>query len=162
MRQVTINERGIAGLAISEAPDPEPGPNEVLIRMHSTSLNYRDLMTVKMAGAQQPGLVPNSCGAGTVLAVGPGVSRVREGDRVAPMFFQKWLAGPPTQAALGSALGGPIDGCLRELMVLSEEGVTRIPDYMSFAEAATLPCAGLTAWRGLMEEGRLMAGEVVL
>jgi NADPH:quinone reductase-like Zn-dependent oxidoreductase len=162
MRQVTINERGIAGLAVSDAPDPEPGPGEVLIRMHATSLNYRDLMTVKMAGAHQPGLVPNSCGAGTVIATGPGVTRVAEGDRVTPMFFQKWLAGPPTREGLASALGGSIDGCLRELMVLSEDGVTKMPDYLSFDEAATLPCAGLTAWRGLIEEGRLTAGETVL
>jgi NADPH:quinone reductase-like Zn-dependent oxidoreductase len=162
MRQITINERGIEGLAISEAPDPEPGPHEILIRMHSTSLNYRDLLTVKAAGAQTPGLVPNSCGAGTVVATGPGVTRVTEGDRVAPMFFQRWLAGPPTATALASALGGAIDGCLRELMVLNEDGVTKLPDYMSFDEGATLPCAGLTAWRGLMEEGGLTAGETVL
>jgi NADPH:quinone reductase-like Zn-dependent oxidoreductase len=162
MRQVTINDRGIAGLAVTEAPDPTPGPYEALIRMHSTSLNYRDLLTVQTAGAHQPGLVPNSCGAGTVIATGAGVTRVAEGDRVAPMFFQKWFAGPPTEAGLASALGGSIDGCLRDLMVLHEDGITKIPDYMTFEEAATLPCAALTAWRGLMEEGRLRAGETVL
>jgi NADPH:quinone reductase-like Zn-dependent oxidoreductase len=129
--------------------------------MHATSLNYRDLITVQN-GAAKSGLVPNSCGAGTVIAVGEGVTRFATGDRVVPIFFQKWLNGPPTAPALSSALGGPIDGCLREQMTLHEDGLLHIPDYMSFDEAATLPCAALTAWRGLVEEGHLIAGQSVL
>jgi NADPH:quinone reductase-like Zn-dependent oxidoreductase len=161
MRAAIIGEGGIEGLHIVEQADPVPAAHEVLIQMHATSLNYRDLLTVQN-GAAQPGLVPNSCGAGTVIEIGEDVTRFAKGDRVVPMFFQKWLNGPPTQQGLSSALGGPIDGCLREQMTLHEDGLTRIPDYMSFDEAATLPCAALTAWRGLVEEGRLIAGETVL
>ena len=161
MRATIIGEGGIEALQIVEQADPVPAAHQVLIQMHATSLNYRDLITVQN-GAAQPGLVPNSCGAGTVIDVGEGVTRFAKGDRVVPMFFQKWLNGPPTAEGLSSALGGPIDGCLREQMALHEDGLTRIPDYMSFDEAATLPCAALTAWRGLVEEGGLIAGETVL
>ncbi|MCP5182086.1 MAG: NAD(P)-dependent alcohol dehydrogenase [Pseudomonadales bacterium] len=162
MRKIVIGSGGISGLKLVDAADPEPGPGEVLVLMHASSLNYRDLVTVRQAGATTPGLVPNSCGAGEVVAVGDGVRRIAVGDRVAPMFFQKWVDGRITPEARGSTLGGPIDGCLRDLMVLNEEGVTRLPDDMTFEEAATLPCAGLTAWRALVEEGNLKAGETVL
>jgi len=161
MRAMVIGEGGIQGLELVDQDDPVPGAHEVLIKMHATSLNYRDLITVQN-GAAKSGLVPNSCGAGTVIAVGEGVTRFATGDRVVPIFFQKWLNGPPTAPALSSALGGPIDGCLREQMTLHEDGLLHIPDYMSFDEAATLPCAALTAWRGLVEEGHLIAGQSVL
>jgi len=161
MRAMVIGEGGIQGLELVDQDDPVPGAHEVLIKMHATSLNYRDLITVQN-GAAKSGLVPNSCGAGTVIAVGEGVTRFATGDRVVPIFFQKWLNGPPTAPALSSALGGPIDGCLREQMTLHEDGLLHIPDYMSFDEAATLPCAALTAWRGLVEESHLIAGQSVL
>jgi NADPH:quinone reductase-like Zn-dependent oxidoreductase len=130
--------------------------------MRATSLNYRDLITVQTGASGNSGLVPNSCGAGTVVQVGSEVSRVGVGDRVTPLFFQRWLAGPPTADGLGSALGGAFDGCLQDRMLLNEQGVARIPDYLSFDEASTLPCAALTAWRALVEEGNLRAGETVL
>ena len=160
MRAMVIGEGGIEGLELVDQDDPVPGAHEVLIEMHATSLNYRDLGTVQYGAPS--GLVPNSCGAGTVVAVGDGVTRFATGNRVVPTFFQKWLNGPPTATALSSALGGPIDGCLREQMTLHEDGLLHIPDYMSFDEAATLPCAALTAWRGLVEEGHLIAGQSVL
>ena len=162
MRKVIITGEGIDRLQLTEAEDPSPGRFDVLIEMRATSLNYRDLLTVKTGAGGNAGLVPKSCGAGTVVATGSEVSRLEVGDRVAPMFFQKWLAGPPTPEGLGSALGGPIDGCLRDRMALHEEGVTRSPDYLSFDEAATVPCAARTAWRALVEEGDLRAGETVL
>jgi len=161
MRAMVIGEGGIQGLELVNRDESAPGAHEVLIQMHATSLNYRDLLTVKN-GVAQSGLVPNSCGAGIVIDVGEGVRRFQKGDRVVPMFFQNWLSGPPTEQALSSALGGPIDGCLRDRMTLHEDGLTLIPDYMSFDEAATLPCAALTAWRGLVEEGHLIAGQSVL
>lgn len=162
MRAMAITGEGIDQLKLEER-DPAPlGPTDIRIRMHATSLNYRDLTTVVTGASGNTGLVPNSCGAGEVVEAGAAVSRVRVGDRVTPLFFQRWLAGPPTLDGLGSALGGPIDGCLRDEMVLSEEGVVSIPDYMTYEEAATLPCAALTAWRGLVEEGGLRAGQTVL
>ncbi len=162
MKSMVIRGAGIEHLEPAEKAPETLGPFDVRIRMHATSLNYRDLATVSSGGRGANELVPNSCGAGVVTEFGASVSGVTTGDRVTRMFFQKWLAGPPTRAGLGSALGGPIDGCLREEMVLNEEGVTRIPQFMSFDEASTLPCAALTAWRGLVDEGGLKAGETVL
>lgn len=163
MKAMAIAGEGIEGLQETQRDAGVVGPFDVRVRMHATSLNYRDLMTVTHGSAQgATGLVPNSCGAGEVIEVGTDVTRFKAGDRVTPLFFQRWIAGPPTREALGSALGGPIDGCLREEMVLNEEGLVAMPDYLSFEEAATLPCAGLTAWRGIVEEGNLRAGETVL
>ena len=163
LRKQVINGPGIEALTQTEQSASTPGEHDVVLAMHATSLNYRDLITVKTGGrGASGGFVPNSCGAGEVVAVGDRVTRVAVGDRVAPLFFQKWLAGPPTAAGLGSALGGPIDGCLRDEMVLHEDGVSPLPDYMSFDDGATLACAGLTAWRGLVEEGNLRAGQSVL
>lgn len=162
MRAMIIGGEGIDKLQAGEKATERLGTKDIRIRMHATSLNYRDLMTVVTGARGNSGLVPNSCGAGEVIETGAEVSRVAVGDRVTPLFFQRWLAGPPTATALASALGGPIDGCLREEMVLSEEGVLKMPDYLSYDEAATLPCAGMTAWRGIVEEGNLRAGETVL
>lgn len=162
MQAITIGGEGIDKLETSSRDPEDLGPNDIRIRMHATSLNYRDLITVKSGGRGNTGLVPNSCGAGEVIETGDDVTRFQPGDRVTPMFFQRWQAGPPTMEGLGSALGGPIDGCLREEMVLGEQGAVKIPDYMSFDEASTLPCAALTAWRALVDEGQLKAGETVL
>jgi NADPH:quinone reductase-like Zn-dependent oxidoreductase len=132
--------------------------------MRAASLNYRDLMTVEGSyNPRQPlPLVPCSDGVGEVVAVGDGVSLVREGDRVATLFSQGWMGGRPTIEQLRATLGGPIDGTLSELMVLPETGVIAVPEHLSDAAAATLPCAALTAWSALVELGGVTAGETVL
>jgi NADPH:quinone reductase-like Zn-dependent oxidoreductase len=130
--------------------------------MEAASLNYRDLATVEspMIKGRLP-LVPLSDGCGLVSAIGPGVTRVAVGDRVAPLFFQGWLGGEPTGPALATALAGGIDGVARDQVVLSENGVSKVPAALSDEEAACLPCAALTAWRALVEGG-LKPGDVVL
>lgn len=152
-------------LALAERPDPEPGPGQALVRMRAAALNYRDLVVLQRGYGAQTGtlpLIPVSDGAGEVVAVGPGVTRVRPGDRVCPTFFQAWQGGPPSAARLASSLGGPIDGVMAELMVVSEEGLALAPAHLSDIEAATLPCAALTAWSALVTEGRVQPGERVL
>jgi NADPH:quinone reductase-like Zn-dependent oxidoreductase len=165
MRRWTIEGAfGLDNLRIGDSPEPSPGPGEVALRMRAASLNYRDLLTVKgLYNPKQPlPLVPCSDGVGEVVEVGDGVTRVAPGDRVATLFSQGWLKGEPTAAELRSTLGGPIDGTLTERMVLPEGGVIPVPDHLSDAEAACLPCAGLTAWTALVELGRVTAGDVVL
>ncbi|MCX7629681.1 MAG: NAD(P)-dependent alcohol dehydrogenase [Geminicoccaceae bacterium] len=164
MRAWEIRRPGIDGLVQVERPAPRPGPGEVLVRVAAVALNYRDLATVRDPLSRGIALprVPCSDGAGVVLAVGPGASRVKPGDRVISCFFQAWEAGAITPEAMGSALGGPIDGVLAEEVVLREGGVTLAPAHLSFAEAACLPCAALTAWHALVESGGLRPGETVL
>jgi NADPH:quinone reductase-like Zn-dependent oxidoreductase len=152
------------GLRPAERPDPKPGPHEVVIRVRATSLNYRDQMIVLghyFGGSVSRNLIPLSDGAGEVAGVGEGVTRFKSGDRVAGTFFQSWISGPMTERH--PALGNPLDGTLAEYIVLHEEGVIAIPPSLSFEEAATLPCAGVTAWNALMMSGKpLKAGETVL
>jgi NADPH:quinone reductase-like Zn-dependent oxidoreductase len=159
-----VSADGIDALRMAERSSPEPGPGAVLVRLRASSINYRDLLTIldpESRGLPYP-RVPNSDGAGEVLAVGPGVTRFAPGDRVAGTFFQRWDDGPITADAMASALGGALDGVLADEVVLAEHGLVRIPAHLSFAEAATLPCAALTAWHALIEKGRLRAGETVL
>jgi NADPH:quinone reductase-like Zn-dependent oxidoreductase len=155
---------GLENLRLAERPDPSPGPGEVLLRMRAASLNFRDVLTVEGTynRKQKLPLIPCSDGVGEVAAVGDGVSRVAVGDRVCPIFAQRWIAGEPTRERLRSTLGGPLDGTLAERMVLSEEGVVRVPEHLSDEEAATLPCAAVTAWNALVTEGGVTAGDVVL
>ncbi|MBR1272009.1 NAD(P)-dependent alcohol dehydrogenase [Bradyrhizobium sp. AUGA SZCCT0222] len=156
-------EWSIDALELVDRPEPEPGPGQVVVRMRAASLNYRDLITVQgQGGAYRLPLIPFSDGAGEIVAVGPGVSRVSVGNRVCPMFFQSWFDGGPSASGRRLALGGTRPGVLQELLLLDAEGVTRIPDHLSFAEAATLPCAALTAWRALFDEARLRPGQTVL
>jgi len=167
VRTVELSELGIENLRVAERPTPEPGHGEILLKMTAATLNYRDLSTV--TGGYGPGyklphapLIPLSDGCGTVAAVGPGVTRVKTGDRVAPMFFPNWTAGEPTREALAAALGGVLDGCWREMMVVPEHAVSAVPGHLNDAEVAALPCAALTAWRALVVEGGLKAGETVV
>jgi NADPH:quinone reductase-like Zn-dependent oxidoreductase len=155
---------GLDRLAVAERPEPRPGPGQVLLRMGAASLNYRDLLTVKgLYNPKQPlPLVPCSDGAGQVVAVGEGVSRVAVGDRVATVFAQGWLSGEPDRDKLRSTLGGPLDGTLAELMLLDQDGVVRVPEHLSDEEAATLPCAAVTAWSALNTPGPARAGEVIV
>ena len=156
-------EWSIDGMELVDRPEPEPGPGQIVVRMRAASLNYRDLLTVQgQGGAYKLPLIPFSDGAGDIAAVGQGVSRVAVGDRVCPMFFQSWFDGGPSASGRRYALGGTHPGVLQELMVLDAEGVTRIPDHLTFAEAATLPCAALTAWRALFDEAHLRPGQTVL
>ncbi|MCB1037040.1 MAG: NAD(P)-dependent alcohol dehydrogenase [Acidobacteria bacterium] len=155
---------GLENLAVTERPSPEPGPGQVLLRMKAASLNYRDLLMVQgQYNPKQPlPLIPCSDGVGEVAAVGAGVSRVAVGDRVATLFAQRWFSGEPTHEKLRSTLGGPLDGTLCQEMVLSAEGVVPVPPHLTDAEAATLPCAALTAWSALVTQGGVKAGDTVL
>ena len=156
-------EWGLDHLRRVELAAPQAGAGQVVVRMRAASVNYRDLLTVQgKGGTRRLPLVPFSDGAGEVIAVGDGVSRVKIGDRVCPQFFQSWIDGPPTAAKRSKPLGGPLPGVLQDEMALDSEGVARFPDHLSYEEAATLPCAGLTAWRALMVEGGLRAGDTVL
>jgi NADPH:quinone reductase-like Zn-dependent oxidoreductase len=165
MRAWEIQERfGLDALALVERAAPEPGPGQVAVRVRAASLNYRDLLALE--GSYNPKqalpLVPVSDGAGEVTAVGPGVDRVKVGDRVAGAFNQAWVSGPPRREHVRSSLGGPLDGLLAEEVVLDAEGVVEVPAHLSFEEASTLPCAAVTAWNALVEQGGLAAGQSVL
>ncbi|HEY1710128.1 MAG TPA: NAD(P)-dependent alcohol dehydrogenase [Rhizomicrobium sp.] len=153
---------GIDNLREAERPDPTPGPGEIVVDMKAASLNYRDLLTVMMGAGSAPPLVPFSDGAGVVSAIGSGVKRVKVGERVCPLFFQSWLTGPVKAESRNKPLGGPLDGVLQQHMKLIEDGVSKIPDHMSFEEAATLPCAGLTAWRAIAVEAPVGPGDTIL
>ncbi|HEY0160042.1 MAG TPA: NAD(P)-dependent alcohol dehydrogenase [Thermoanaerobaculia bacterium] len=152
---------GIDALAYVERPDPTPGPGQVVLRMRALSLNYRDLLVVNGTGRwRAPGpRIPLSDGVGEVVAIGEGVTRVRAGDRVAPLFYPHWSDGPPAPEKMEVALGGAgTDGLYAEQALLHESAVVHVPPHLTDEEAATLPCAGLTAWHGVAEEGRLRAG----
>ncbi|MGD8839293.1 MAG: NAD(P)-dependent alcohol dehydrogenase [Gammaproteobacteria bacterium] len=159
-----VSEGGIDALALNERPAPQPGPGQILVAVRASSVNYRDLSTVEDPAARAIPYprIPNSDAAGEVLAIGPGVTRFAPGDRVAGCFFQHWVDGGITPAAMASALGGAIDGVLAEQVLLAEPGAVPIPAHLSFEEAATLPCAGLTAWNCLLEQGGLKPGMTVL
>ncbi|MEM7424687.1 MAG: NAD(P)-dependent alcohol dehydrogenase [Pseudomonadota bacterium] len=158
------SDNGIDGLELAEIPAGEPGPGEVKVRMRASSINYRDLSTIKdplPRGIKFP-FQPNSDGAGEVVAVGEGISSVKAGDRVASCFFQAWEDGPCSPEIMASALGGALPGVLAEEVILKEGGVIPVPEHFSFAEASTLPCAALTAWNAIVETGRTKAGDTVL
>lgn len=157
---------GLDNLSVVERPDPTPGPGEVTVRMKALSLNYRDLLMVNgmysRGSAEGGAITPFSDGCGIVEAVGEGVTRVKPGDRVASMFFQAWDSGRPTLEKLSSALGFPVPGAGREIAVFSQYGVSKVPDFLTDHQVATLPCAALTAWRGLFEDANLEPGDTVV
>jgi len=162
--EVQKGATSIDGLRLAQRPDPQPGWHQVLIRVRATSLNYRDQMVVTgnyFGGPVTRDLIPLSDGAGEVMAIGPGVTRFKTGDRVCGTFFQGWISGPMTMRH--PALGSPLDGTLAEYIALDEDGVVAMPATLSFEEAATLPCAGLTAWNALMVSGKTVKpGDTVL
>jgi NADPH:quinone reductase-like Zn-dependent oxidoreductase len=151
MKLWQVSSFGIDSLEFAERPTCEPGPGEVKVKIRAVSFNYRDLMMVK--GLYNPKLkmprIPCSDGAGEVVAVGEGVTAWKAGDRVAGIFMQNWIDGPPTLAKTKGALGGDIDGVLAEFVVLKEAGLVAVPELLGFEEAATLPCAAVTAWNAL-------------
>jgi NADPH:quinone reductase-like Zn-dependent oxidoreductase len=158
------NSFGIDSLTLTERPEPRPGPGQVLLKMRALSLNYRDLLVVK--GLYNPKLrlplVPLSDGVGEVTGVGDGVTRVQKGDRVAGLFMQDWLCGELTEAKARSSLGGGgLAGVLAEYVALHQDGVVHVPGRLTDEEAATLPCAAVTAWHALIAEGALKAGDTV-
>lgn len=154
----------IDDLMIIERDIPRPKDGEVLVRMRAASLNFRDILvaTSRYPRSQPDSIVPVSDGAGEVVEVGAGVTRVAIGDRVSPCFFQAWLRGAMEPGDGDSALGGSIDGVLAEYCVFAEAGLVRVPDHLSYEEASTLPCAALTAWNGLYGGHPLAAGQTVL
>ena len=164
MKAYEIEKFGLEGLSVVERPEPEPRANQVLVRMHAWSLNYRDLMTI--TGRYNPRLrlpqIPLSDGAGEVVAVGADVKGVKPGDRVANTFFERWVSGIATDEAAKTALGAGRDGVLAEYVVLHEDGVIPVPKHLTYTEAATLPCAALTAWHALVVEGKIKAGDIIL
>jgi len=154
----------VDGIALRSSEDPRPGLKEILMRVHASSLNYRDLMVLK-GGGRGPtkiGVVPLSDGAGEVAAIGEGVTRVKIGDRIAGCFHPRWFGGPIKPDCLTERLGANLDGMLAEYAVFNEEAVVLLPSHLSFEEAATLPCAAVTAWVALTGHRRVTAGDTVL
>jgi len=159
-----VSDGGVDALALNERSMPDPGPGEVLVKVHASSINYRDLSTIEdpvSRGLPYP-TVPNSDAAGEIAALGAGVTGLAAGDQVASCFFSDWTAGPISPAAMASALGGAVPGVLAEYVVLPADGVVAVPEHLSWSEAATLPCAALTAWHALSEPGPVRPGETVL
>lgn len=168
MRQwvITAGSTSLDNLRLDETATPQPGPGEVLVRIRACSLNYRDQVIplgLYMGGVVQHDTVPLSDGAGEVSAIGEGVETLKVGDRVAGIFFQGWMDGPPNPG-MGAALGAPpAPGMLQDYVVLPEHGVVRLADSLDFVQASCLPCAGVTAWNALMEGPRpVMPGDTVL
>ena len=164
MKAYEINQFGIENLTVTERDEPKPQETEVSVKFRAASLNYRDLMMVK--GFYNPKLktplVPFSDGAGEVVGVGEKVAKWKIGDRVCPIFMQGWHDGAIDYQKARTALGGDLDGCLREFGAFDESGLVRIPDHLSYEEAATLPCAAVTAYNALYHSGCLKPGDTVL
>jgi NADPH:quinone reductase-like Zn-dependent oxidoreductase len=170
MRAYYLQSHGSDGLVLRESANPKPGLREVAVRVRASSLNFRDLMILNNVYFQpvRPGVIPLSDGAGEVVMVGEGVSRFKVGDRVAATFHPKWLAGRITHEHLADRfaptehVGAGRDGLLTDYKIVSEEALVAIPPHLSFEEAATLPCAAVTAWSALTAPRQLAPGETVL
>jgi len=165
MKVYELRQFGIENLALVERAEPQPGANEVVVKFHAASLNYRDLLFVK--GLYNPKArlpaVPFSDGAGEVVAAGANVKKWQVGSRVCPIFTQAWIEGSLTAEKRRTTLGaGDVEGVLREYGAFDENGLVEIPEHLSFEQAATLPCAGVTAWNALIVSGQVKAGDSVL
>lgn len=158
------SEAGVGAIGTVEADVPEPGPGEICVRLEAASVNFRDLLLLEAAGrGDLTGRVPLSDGAGVVHAVGPGVVGHRVGSRVVASFFRDWITGPFHSSYEASSRGGAgTDGVLAEYFVTTEQSLVAIPEGLSFEEAAALPCAGVTAWNGLVVRAGLKAGDRLL
>lgn len=155
---------GLDGLHLNaNRPEPVTGHGQIVVRMRAAALNYRDQGVIKGAyGYTRFPVIPLSDGAGEVAAIGPGVTQLKVGDRVCGTFFVNWIAGHIPPDASKNSLGGMVDGVLAEYALLNETGAIEIPDHLSFEEAATLPCAALTAWHAVVEAGQIKAGETIV
>jgi NADPH:quinone reductase-like Zn-dependent oxidoreductase len=163
MKKYVINpgEKGIDALEVKELTSRQLAPQEVCVRVHAASLNYRDLITVNMGVSHE--LIPLSDGAGVVEDVGDEVVQLKKGDRVVGLFFPLWQSGNIDADKFAAARGGvPIDGMLAQYVYGLEDSFVKIPDYLTYEEASTLPCAGLTAWNALVVRGQLQAGETIV
>src|SRR5580700_5776317 len=165
MKVYEVRQFGIENLVLAERAEPQPKANEVVVKFHAASLNFRDLMFVK--GAYNPKArlpaVPFSDGSGEVVAVGADAKKWKVGARVCPIFMQAWLDGPLSIEKRRTTLGaGDLDGVLREYGAFDENGLVEFPEHLSFDEAATLPCAAVTAWNALVVSGNLKAGDTLL
>ena len=154
---------GLDNLAAAEmAPPGEPGPGEIRVRLHASSLNYHDYRVMSVPGSVADGRIPMSDGAGVVDAVGAGVTDFRPGEHVVSCFFPGWISGEPFLPDFATVPGDGVDGYAREAVVVPEHFFTHAPRGWSHAEAATITTAGLTAWRALIVNGPLKAGDTVL
>jgi NADPH:quinone reductase-like Zn-dependent oxidoreductase len=163
MRAIQLTAVGLDQNRLIDIITPEPGAYEVLLSMRAASLNFRDLAVAigKYQGVNYP-LVPLSDGVGMVEAVGAGVTRFKPGDRVCPIFTPRWLSGNSPENPKLPSLGGEIDGVLRQKMVIHEQDGVLVPAHLSDVEAATLPCAGVTAWSAVVAYGQVKPGDTVL
>ena len=164
MQAIELQRFGLDGLVPVEREIPSPGPGEVRVRMEAASLNYHDLAAIMgMANPKMPlPVVPFSDGAGTVDALGPEVTGLASGQRVSTSFFPRWQAGPPALEKMQPVTGETVDGALQQYLVAPVEALVPVPEHLSAMQAATLPCAALTAWRAVVVEGRVKAGDRVL
>jgi NADPH:quinone reductase-like Zn-dependent oxidoreductase len=166
MKAIEIRDNfGVDALKLVERPDPVPGPGQVVLKMRAFSINYRDLLVVNGVGRWKPPLprIPLSDGVGIVAAIGDGVSRVKLGDRVAPIFYPKWLEGGAAAEKMGQALGGAAaDGLLAEYTLVDQASLVHLPAHLTDEQAATLPCAGVTAWSALVPFGGITPGYTVV
>ena len=165
MRAAVLERPGLDNLKIEQLPTPEPGPGEVLVRLRAASINYRDTLTV-VGGygsrQKQESLIPLSDGAGEVAAVGADVDRWRAGDRVIGCLMPNWQGGEISEEKSAISLGGSADGCAAEYRLFPATGLVRTPEHLSDIEAATLPCAAVTAWSAVMTQGGVSPGDIVL
>jgi len=163
--EIIAGSTGIDGLRLGHRPDPVPQPTQILVRMQAASLNYRDLLIPRghyRGGAVTVDTIPLSDGAGEIVAIGAAVTRFRVGQRVSGTFFRGWIDGPPPRRPLVALGAPPADGILAEFAVFEESDAVAVPGHLSAVEAATLPCAAVTAWRALVTLGRVAPGETVL
>jgi NADPH:quinone reductase-like Zn-dependent oxidoreductase len=163
--EILAGSTSLEGLRQCERPKPVPQSGQILVRMHAASLNFRDLMIARgryMGGPGTANIIPMSDGAGEVVAIGDSVTRFKIGSRVSGTFFRNWHDGAPPRRPLVALGAPPTDGVLAEFAVFDQEDAVSIPDHLSWSGAAALPCAAVTAWRSLVDFGRIAPGETVL
>ena len=164
MRVFEITAFGLDNLKVADHPIPELKPGQIRVRIHAASLHFRDVAMCKRHYNRKQALplIPLADGAGVVDKVGRGVSRFREGDRVAGCFAPDWIDGPPEHKLIRNTLGGPLSGMLADYVILPEQGAVMLPSHLSYREGATLPCAAVTAWNTLTKYRQLKAGDTLL
>ena len=166
MRILEVREPfGIDSLVFTSRPDPVAGPHDAVVKLTALSLNYRDHLVIEGINRWRPPgpRIPVSDGVGVVVATGSDVTRFKNGDRVAPTFYPKWISDKPSTATMQGALGGAAaDGLYAEYAVIDEAALVRVPSHLSDEEAATLPCAAVTAWNAVAEGAPLHEGDTVV